>query len=186
MALLFVLTTTFLEIGTTFEYLALLPGCFHNKEWLITIKHIRDVICAILHSNPRQKTESGPHSWCSDSTMKSSLSFSSLMPHVIQMLRERGGETPKSPTENVCFRILIAVFLLNTLWEISLRKETSPEAAEHITTQKKERLLGCSRSLSSVLLWLLHPASLIHPASLQLVHTPCAHNSLGFTETQNR
>lgn len=88
----FVLTTTFLEIGTTFECLALLPGCFHNKEWLITIKHIMDVICAILHSNPRQKTESCPHRWCSDSTMKSSLCFSSLMPHVIQMLGERGGK----------------------------------------------------------------------------------------------
>lgn len=74
----------------------------------------------------------------------------------------------------------------------SQERNRSPEAAEHITTQKKEWLPGCSRSLSSVLLWLLHPASLthpaslIHPASLQPVHTPCAHNSLGFTEMQNR
>lgn len=60
------------------------------------IKHIMDVICAILHSNPRQKTESCPHRWCSDSTMKSSLSFSSLMPHVIQMLGERGGKPWKA------------------------------------------------------------------------------------------
>ena len=134
-----------------------------------------DVICAIFPRDPRQKTETSPHRWCSVFTIKLYFSSCSLMPHVLQILRENSGGKTEKPYRKLSPSGYSSQFFFQILYdkEVPGKKQMSWNCRAHHNIAAQAAL-----ALSFFDCWQLNPAS------PQPVHILCAHSSLGSTERQ--